>query len=111
MAKLSDLGFQKAAIAETIVSTYNSDGSPNAAPMGATLKNQKQLTIDLFNSSATLANVKSSRCAVINLTDNIEIYYRTAFKEANPDGVLPEEWFTKAQAVNAPKLRLGGGVG
>ena len=38
------------------------------------------------------------------MTGNIEIYYKTAFKEANPDGVLPKEWFIKAQVVNAPKL-------
>ncbi len=106
MAKLTDLGFQKGAIAETIVSTYNSDGSPNAAPMGATIKNQQQLTIDLYNSSTTLVNIKSCRCAVVNLTSNIEVYYKTAFKEANSDGALPQEWFTKAQAVNAPKLRF-----
>jgi uncharacterized protein len=105
MVKLTDLGFQKGAVAETIVSAYNSDGSPNAAPMGVTIKNQ-QLTIDLYNSSTTLANIKSSRCAVVNLTSNIEVYYKTAFKEANSDGALPQEWFTKAQAVNAPKLRF-----
>ena len=34
MAKLTDLGFSKGIIFETIVSTYNLDGSPNAAPMG-----------------------------------------------------------------------------
>ena len=34
MAKLTDLGFSKGMIFETIVSTYNPDGTPNAAPMG-----------------------------------------------------------------------------
>lgn len=106
MVKLSDLGFLKGAVVETIVSTYNRDGSPNAAPMGATLKDEQHLAINLYNSSITLANIKSSRCAVVNLTGNIEVYHRTAFKEANPDGVLPREWFAKAEAVNAPKLCL-----
>jgi len=105
MAKLSDLGFLKDVIVETIVSTFNTDGEPNAAPMGVTMMDEQHLAIDLFNSSTTCANIKSNRCAVVNLTGNIEVFYRTAFKEANPDGVLPREWFEKAKAVNAPKLR------
>jgi hypothetical protein len=106
MSKLSNLGFLKDVIAETIVSTYNTYGEPNAAPMGVTMMDEQHLAIDLFNSSTTCTNIKSTRCAVVNLTGNIEVFYRTAFKEANPDGVLPQEWFEKAKAVNAPKLRL-----
>ncbi|MGA2387110.1 MAG: DUF447 domain-containing protein [Candidatus Bathyarchaeia archaeon] len=106
MAKLGDLGFKKDAIVETIVSTYNADGEPNAAPMGAKLIDMRHLVFNLYNSSKTLSNIKSSRCAVVNLTGDIEVYYRSAFKEANPSGVLPKEWFLKAEAVNAPKLRM-----
>jgi len=39
------------------------------------------------------------------LTSDIAIFYRSTFKEANPDGKLPLEWFEKAESVNAPKLR------
>ena len=106
MAKLTDLGFSKGIIFETILSTYNRDGSPNAAPMGAIMQDNQTLTINLFNSSQTHRNLESNKCAVINLTSNVEIFYRTAFKEANPDGKLPKEWFMKAEAVNAPKLRV-----
>jgi hypothetical protein len=106
MSKLSDLGFLKDVVVETIVSTYNTNGKPNAAPMGITMMDERHLAINLFNSSTTCANIKSNRCAVVNLTGKVEIFYRTAFKEANPDGVLPQEWFEKAKAVNAPKLRL-----
>ena len=106
MVTLTDLGFKKGSIAETIVSTYNQDGSMNAAPMGANFEDERHLTISIYNSSKTLANIKTTRCGVVNLTDNIDVYYRTALKEANPSGLLPEEWFEKAQAVNAPKLRL-----
>ena len=105
MARLSDLGFLKNVIVEIIVSTYNTDGGPNAAPMGVTMMDERHLAIDLFNSSTTCTNIKSNKCAVINLTSNIEVFYKTAFKEANPDGMLPQEWFEKAKAVNAPKLR------
>ena len=106
MAKLTDLGFSKGIIAETIVSTFNMDGKPNAAPMGAIMEDEQSIIINLFNSSSTYRNLQANRCAVINLTSNIDVFYKTAFKEANPNGKLPEEWFEKAETVNAPKLRL-----
>lgn len=106
MAKLIDLGFSKGAIAETIVSTYDADGKANAAPMGVVMEDQQHISINLLNSSTTFKNIKENRCAVLNLTDNIEVFYRTAFKEANPDSELPREWFKKARNVNAPRLSL-----
>jgi hypothetical protein len=105
MAKLSDLGFFKGIIGEAIVSTYNKDKKPNAAPMGILMEDEKHLTIDFFNSTATCSNIMANRCAVINLTSDIEFFYKTAFKEANPDGKLPKDWFEKSQIVNAPKMR------
>ncbi|MCW4017470.1 MAG: DUF447 family protein [Candidatus Bathyarchaeota archaeon] len=104
MVNLTDLGFSKNEIAETIVSTYNLDGKPNAAPMGTTMENEEQLIIKIFNSSSTYRNLLRTRCAVINLTWDIDVFYRAAFKEANPKATLPSEWFSKAQTVNAPKL-------
>lgn len=105
MAKLTDLGFSKDVIAETVVSTYNADGSPNAAPMGVTLIDEQHVAINIYNSSTTLANIRARRCAVVNLTGDIESYYRTAFKEANPNGKLTPEWFTRAEVVEAPRMR------
>jgi hypothetical protein len=106
MAKLSDLGFLKGVIAETVVSTKSKEGKPNAAPMGVVKEDEEHLTIDFFNSSTTFHNILACKSAVINLTSNIEVFYKTAFKEANPDGKLPLEWFEKAKVVDAPKLRL-----
>lgn len=106
MSKLTDLGFSKGIIAETIVSTYNNDGKPNAAPMGTIMDDEKHLTFSIFNSLSTCINLRANRCAVVNLTNDIEVFYKTAFKEANPSGRLPEEWFEKAETVNAPRLRL-----
>ena len=106
MAKLTELGFSKGMIAETIVSTYSADGEPNAAPMGVTMQDEHHLTVDLFNTSQTYRNIKVNRCAVVNLTHNIDVFYRSAFKETNPNGKLAVEWFEKSQSVNAPKLSL-----
>lgn len=106
MAKLTDLGFLKSMIFEAIVSTYNRDGSPNAAPMGTIMQNQHTISLNIFNSSETNRNLKTNKCAVINFTNNIEVFYKTTFKEANPTGKLPQEWFEKTETVNAPKLQL-----
>lgn len=106
MEKLADLGFSKSIITETIVSTYNFEGQPNAAPMGVTMKNAQHIAIRLYTSALTYKNLQLKRCAVINVTANPELYYRTAFKEANPKGRIPQEWFEKAETVDAPKLRM-----
>ncbi len=106
MATLSDLGFLKGIFAETIVSTYNEDGTPNAAPMGILMENEQTVTMNIFNSSSTNHNLKANKGAVINLTNNIEVFYRTTFKEANPIGQLPPDWFDGAKTIKAPKLRV-----
>jgi hypothetical protein len=106
MTKLTDLGFSKGVICETIVSTYNSDGTPNAAPMGITMDSEDTLSIYVFNSSTTSRNIKVGKCAVINLTNDIEFFYKTAFKETDKDSNLPLEWFEKAGKVEAPKLHF-----
>jgi hypothetical protein len=101
---LSDLGFRKGIIAEAIVSTYNPDGSSNAAPMGIFMIDDQHVAVNFYNSSQTLVNVKVNKGAVLNLTRDIETYYRTAFKDANPDGKVPEDCFIVAEAVKAPML-------
>jgi uncharacterized protein len=106
MVKLTELGFSGGIIFETIVSTYNPDGTANAAPMGTTMHDPQTLNLTIFNSSQTSRNLKTHKSAVINLTNNIDFFYKTAFKETNPEGRLPQEWFEKAEKVNAPKLRL-----
>jgi hypothetical protein len=106
MTKLADLGFSKETIAETIVSTYSVDEQPNAAPMGAKMDNPQRLVLKIYTSSLTYKNIQSKKCAVINVTSNPELFYRTAFKEANPKGRMPHEWFEKAETVEAPRLRM-----
>ena len=106
MAKLPDLGYAKDLIMETIVSTFNKNGQPNAAPMGTVMKGNEQIAIKFYDTSSTLKNLISNKCAVVNITSNIDLFYKTAFKEINPQGTLPREWFESAKTINAPKLRL-----
>jgi hypothetical protein len=105
MTKITDLGFSKGVIVETIVSTYNADRQPNAAPMGATMESPQHIVLRIYTSSLTYKNLQSKRCAVVNVTSDPEVFYRTAFKEANPNGRIPQEWLEKAETVDAPRLR------
>jgi hypothetical protein len=105
MTTLTELGFSKGVIAETVVSTYSADGQPNAAPMGVMMENPKRLVLRIYTSALTYSNLEAKRCAVVNVTSDPEVFYRTAFKEANSKGKLPLEWFGKADAVDAPSLR------
>ena len=105
MNNLTELGFSKGIIVETIVTTYNMDGQPNAAPMGATMTKPRRIILRIYTSSLTYKNLQSKRCAVINVTTDPEIFYRTAFKEARVEGIVPQELFEKAETIDAPKLR------
>lgn len=108
MTKLTDLGFSKGVILETVVSTYNVDGQPNAAPMGAIMEKLQRIVLRIYTSSLTYRNIQSKRCTVVNVTSDPELFYRTAFKEANPKARMPQEWFEKAETVDAPRLRTAG---
>lgn len=104
MTKLTDLGFRKGTCCETIVSTYNADGTSNAAPIGLKLLDEQHLSMSIFNTSSTCRNIKEKKCAIVNLTSDIEVFYKSALKEANSGGKVPAEWFVTAKVVEAPKL-------
>ncbi len=110
MITLDDLGFLKGSIGETIVSTYDVDGQPNAAPMGVVIESNERLRIRPYLSSLTYKNLQTKKCAVVNVTSNPELFYLTAFKEANPDGNLSPELFEKAETVDAPRLRAADAI-
>jgi len=106
MVKLTDLGFSKGVIVETVLSTYNGNGEPNAAPMGVIMKNQRCVLMRIYNSSITYQNLLSKKSAVVNVTSDVEFFFKSAFKNANPGGKMPRNWFTKAETVDAPSLHM-----
>ena len=105
MTNLSDLGFHEGIIGETIVSTCDSDGKPNASPMGIVIQNPQQLLIRPYVSSLTYKNLQATKSAVVNITLDPHLFYITAFKQANPDGEVSPDLFEKAKTVSAPRLK------
>ncbi len=104
LVSLRELGFLEGAIVETIVSTYNSNGEPNAAPMGVMIKTEGAVQMKPYITTTTYQNMNSTRCAVVNVTADPELFYITAFKNDMPDSKLPAALFGKAKKVNAPRL-------
>jgi hypothetical protein len=105
MINMSDLGFSMGVIVETLVSTYGLGGQPNVAPMGTIMEQTRFMVLRIYTSSLTYKNLQTKKCAVVNITSDPEMFYRTAFKEANPGGRIPQELFENAETVEAPRLR------
>lgn len=69
-------------IIESILTTVSTDGRVNIAPMGVEWA-EDALVIKPFLETTTFRNVRDTRCAVVNLTDNVLIFARAAI--SNPD--------------------------
>ncbi len=69
-------------IIESIVSTLDTDGQVNLAPMGV-VWGDDTLTIRPFKTTTTYRNLMSSRQAVVNITDNVLIFAQAAVSNAS----------------------------
>ena len=105
MISLEDLGFIKGIISETIVSTYTKQGLPNIAPMGVIKVDPKKIMIKIYKSSNTYKNIKSKKCAVVNLSADPTLFYKAAIKESNIGNKISGDLFEKGDLVDAPRLK------
>jgi hypothetical protein len=101
---LSGLGLVKNGIVETIVSTYDKERSPIAAPMGVFTEDMQNVILKPFKTTQTYENLLKYRSGVANITSDPTLFHRTVFKAVNPEGRVPVEWFTPAETVDAPRL-------
>jgi len=72
-------------IVETIVTTRDTAGLVNVAPMGVEWdpsQDDSRIVLKPFLETATYRNVSASRCAVINLVDDVRVFARAAI--SNP---------------------------
>lgn len=89
---------------EGIISSYGANNKPNATPIGFVFQDSKELHLFLYKGTGTLDNLICTKCGVVNITHDAELFYKTAFKESNPFGKLPLELFQRAEKVNAPLI-------
>ncbi|HEX5979853.1 MAG TPA: DUF447 domain-containing protein [Thermoleophilaceae bacterium] len=70
-------------IVETITTTINPDGTVNCAAMGVEWGDDV-IVIKPFLSTRTLRNLRATRAAVVNLTDDILLFTQAALSDPQP---------------------------
>ena len=71
---LTNIGMFKGQQYETIISTANSDGSLNAAPIGILCRGKDKVMCRIFKGSHTLENIISQKEFIVNITQNPELF-------------------------------------
>ncbi|MCX8176114.1 MAG: DUF447 family protein [Candidatus Bathyarchaeota archaeon] len=101
-------GLTPDSIFEAIVSTYNPDGSCNAAPMGIIVRKDGMVLIRPYTHTQTYKNLRYWRCCTINFTWKPEVFLKTTFKHVK--GIrIPSTWFENSRRIHAPVLRVADG--
>lgn len=70
MSDITSIGLMKGQLYETIVSTRNKDGTPNAAPMGLIVKNAHEVVFYFYPGSRTAENVKRDGLFAVNISED-----------------------------------------
>ncbi len=67
MQNLESIGMEKGLLYETIITTQDKEGLPNAAPIGVICKNKNEVILHLFEGTHTLHNIKTNSKFVVNI--------------------------------------------
>ena len=76
-------------IFETIISTTDTQGKPHVTPFGVRYE-QDLVIIAPYKPSTTLENIMTTKCAVMNLTDDVRVF-AGALTRHQPLDLLPTE--------------------
>lgn len=90
---LSSIGMEKGKQYETIITTHNSKGAQNAAPIGVICSGPDKVLCRIFKGRHTLDNMCGQREFVVNITHNPELFYMSTL------GNLPESYFSKNDSI------------
>ena len=71
-------------ILESIVTTYNSDGTTHAAPLGVWADDAAHPVLAPFKPSRTLDNLVREKIAVINCTDDVRVFAGCVLRRHTP---------------------------
>jgi hypothetical protein len=126
---LPTLGQERTPILETVVTTLNPDGTVNCGAMGVEW-NAERIVIKPFRGTRTLRNLRATRAAVVNLTDDVLLFSQAALGDPRPpthaavhvEGavlddacswreVRVEEIDERGQRARVSTVVVGGGVG
>lgn len=71
---LSKIGMEKGRQYETIITTEDSEGNLNAAPIGVLCRGPKSIMCRIFKGSTTLDNIISQNEFIVNITEDPELF-------------------------------------
>lgn len=84
MPDLYSLGMEHGLLYETIITTQNRDGTPNAAPVGVVCKNESEIVLYLFKGSKTYLNVRRKKTFYVNISKDPLLFVQSTL--GNLDG-------------------------
>jgi len=106
--KISDIGFEKGGITECIVTTYNRDKSPNAAPMGVFTLRDGVVVLRIHTDTDTYSNLTREKRCALNVVFDPYLFLKTAITGRGDGGKEREvgsEDVMGETGMNAPVLK------
>jgi len=84
---LESIGMERGLLYETIVTTANRDGTPNAAPIGVICKEKKEIVVYLHQGSNTVRNIKRNNRFIVNILKDPMVFVESTLDD------LPNKYF------------------
>lgn len=86
---LESIGITDGLHIEALVSTVDGSGVPNIAPMGVKRRGE-YLYLKIYKDTKTYDNIMASGRAIINLTDDVELFFKSIFIDDPSSSLLDE---------------------
>jgi hypothetical protein len=104
---LHEIGFVEGDIIEVLLSTISEQNEPNAAPMGVWVQKGPELQLRPYSTTRTAQNLEKTGHAVINLSQDPQLFLQLAFKEELPESIPVR--FVPSVRVKAPRIQSASG--
>ncbi|MFQ5974724.1 MAG: DUF447 domain-containing protein [Candidatus Hydrothermarchaeales archaeon] len=104
--EMEKLGFKEGAISECIVTTFNEDHTPNAAPIGVFLKDRK-VNMKIHTFSDTYRNLIKKKCCILNIVYDPYLFLKTAITgqgKGKEEQDIETKQVSEAKYIEAPYL-------
>ena len=88
---LSEIGMDKGQQYETIITTTDKNGNPNAAPFGIRILDNDKIQLRIFEGGNSIKNIKEKEEFIVNITENPLMFTLATIN------TIPEEYLTKIE--------------
>jgi len=85
MPDLGSVGMRKGMLYETVITTLNDDGTPNAAPIGVICKDADEVVVYLHEGSRTVDNIKNKGIFVVNILKDPLVFVESTLGNPSSD--------------------------